>query len=650
MSDYNVSDHWRNDEPLWVKSLVSSLDRRHRRTTVLPLTVAVEEILNWVKLASGPDAWVRANNRRSLRCDLEQSTAALGDSLGAEIGSPLRLFVDAFGRLRSASKDVLRTPPGMRTAQVWVDVERSAEALLTSLGTDTAVAATWDDLVKIAQNAAPADQAHHSIADLLFDQLRRRGLDPDRTFQQSVSMLAYGRSPDGDPVGENDMSPGERLAGARAIVCAPASVNSTVVWLGYQGPAVQGVTAGPVTFFNAQWAVPNSHPDGQAFPHKDELSALVQQGGLFKVARQPDDKSGVDSLVRVDLGDTTAAQAARRAVDIVETIMNVAIYRGGGSRPRLAQSAVLHDGQPHAFSFVASRHPTEFPDDRYGARMTAEAIRQFGPRIASAVARDELPPFLAAALEAQTTAEHPFSRDMMLRQPSEADIRAVIPLTDRVVQHIAAHAAMKPEDLFATLGMWWPHQRWLTDVSRAVHMCIAPLGGDPEQRRLRDELSALLYSAEAHWPFLLAVAERREDLLAVCRVESDRDWIERIFISVSDHAEYSALVESHQRERDVLAARRTRTRDALVHGNPAGFRVIESVRDFAEYLSGWALNLGLESYTNGTLFVSVLQTGTDEFEAMSAGADAASYWQSWLDAQGESPAGQQHRATEREPG
>lgn len=250
-----------------------------------------------------------------------------------------------------------------------------------------------------------------------------------------------------------------------------------MVWLGYQGHAFPQLLAGRVSFFDAHWAVPNARPDGQSFEHKDELWRLVERGGLFKVAAFVHEESDVDSLVRVDLGGTTAARAVVRAVDIVDTILNFSIHNAGGSRPHLAQSAVLQNGEPTQTSFLVSPRETGFSDDRYGASMTADAIVRFGSRIADSLTRGEVPRFLAAALEAQTAAERPFGRDMVLRDPSEADIRSVIPLADRVVQHVAAHAAMGPEDVFAVLGGWWPHSRWLGDVRRAVHMCIAPIPG-----------------------------------------------------------------------------------------------------------------------------------------------------------------------------
>lgn len=86
-----------------------------------------------------------------------------------------------------------------------------------------------------------------------------------------------------------------------------------------------------------------------------------------------------------------------------------------------------------------------------------------------------------------------------------------------------------------------------------------------------------------------------------------------------------ACRELHDRG-DVLEGRRKRTRNALVHGNPAGFPVIESVRPYAEFLGGWALHAGLESSVDGGVPADALNRGTEEFEAMRTGVDAASYW------------------------
>ncbi|MET8146699.1 hypothetical protein ABZU32_40895 [Sphaerisporangium sp. NPDC005288] len=379
----------------------------------------------------------------------------------------------------------------------------------------------------------------------------------------------------------------------------------------------------------AHWAVPNAEPEGQDFEHKAELWELVQGGYLFQVAKLVDEKSDVDFLVRVDLGETTAAGAFDRAVRIVNTILNISIHNSGGIRPHLAQHGLLCSGQAGSSSFMVSRRETGFPDDHYGAGITTKAIQEHGPRIALALAREELPRFLAAALEVRTTADYPFSRDMALRKPSEADVSSVIPLSDRVVQHVAAHAALAPNDLFHMLGERWAHARWLADVQRAVHMCLLGGGGQDE---LLNELRRVWFTNNPSRPWILFVADRSGDLLSLCRIESERAWIRRMFASVSDFAKYHALVEYYTAEGVVLEARRRRVRNALAHGNPAAFAVVESVREYAEFLSGSALNLAVESYVEGTEPTATLAKRTDEFTAMQAGQDAASYWRARLTA------------------
>ncbi|MDC5699350.1 hypothetical protein OO014_19040 [Intrasporangium calvum] len=263
--------------------------------------------------------------------------------------------------------------------------------------------------------------------------------------------------------------------------------------------------------------------------------------------------------------------------------------------------------------------------------MTSEAIQEHGPRIADALAREELPRFLAAAIEVQTTLDHPFTRDMALRKPSEADISSVIPLSDRVVQHVAAHAAMDPNDLFTLLGKRWMHARWLNDLQRAAGMCL--LGGG-ESRELQHELTVEWLSSQPKQPWILLLADRATDFISLCRLEHERGWIERMFASISDHARYSALIAEYEAEGEVLEKRRRRIRNALVHGNPATFPVVQSVREYAEFLSASALYLALESYVDNTPADVMLAAGTAEFVAMTGGQDAATYWRAEIAAKG----------------
>ena len=435
--------------------------------------------------------------------------------------------------------------------------------------------------------------------------------------------MAFGRDPDAVPLGELETPYAYRLGKARAYVGTPATIEPIAVWLGYKGRAHVQLTAGPLTFHEPLWAVPNAGPGGQDFDHKEELWEIVKDGFAFRVPEKVDEEREVETLVRVDLGSTTAAGALERAVALVDVIFNVSLHRSGGIRPQLAEHVVVRSGQPAGSGFRAVWKQTGFPDDTYGAGMTSEAIGEHGPRIANALAREELPRFLSAAIEVQTTLDHPFSRDMALRTPSDADISSVIPLADRIVQHIAAHAAMDPNDLFPLLGERWAHARWVNDLQRAAGMCL--LGGG-DRRELQHELTVAWLSSRPKQPAILLLADRAADFISLCRLEHERAWIERLFASLSDHVKFTKLIAEYATEGEILEARRRRVRNALVHGNPAGFAVVESVRAFAEFLGGTALYLALESFVDNTDPATALAFRTDEFIAMEGGQNAASYW------------------------
>lgn len=632
MIDYNVRDDWPENTPDWLKSLVSSLDRRHAFSTVLPLTVVAEEIVQWIELASGVDAWKKGANRDSLDRDIAQSVASVGSHLSAQIVSELASFRAAFAALSGSGSSVLSEPPGLtRIAPEWHALLGAARDLLTALESDDAVRASWDDLVDVARDRKLDHREYAPIADLLFEQVRRRGLDPDSAFRGLVAIMAFGRSADDITTGEATIGLADRVDEARTYIATQATIEPVAVWLGYKGRAHVQLTAGRVSFYEPLWAVPNAEPGRQDFAHKAELWEIVKGGFNFRVPEKMDEQRDVETLVRVDLGNTTVAGAAERATAIVDVIFNVALHRSGGIRPQLAEHVVVLSGVPTSSGHRAVWDHTGFPDDTYGAGMTSEAIEKHGPRIADALAREELPRFLAAAIEVQTTLDHPFSRDMALRKPSEADISSVIPLSDRVIQHVAAHAAMDPNALLPLLGERWAHARWLGDLRRAAGMCLLGGGG---HRELQHELTVEWLSSRPKQPWILLLADRASDLISLCRLEHERAWIERMLASISNHATYSALIADYEAEGKVLEARRRRIRNALVHGNPATFAVVQSARDYAEFLGGTALDIALESFVDVTDQQTALAARTGEFVAMQGGTDAATYWRDRIKEEG----------------
>ncbi len=296
MIDYNVSDHWSASTPDWLKSLVSSLDRRHGASTVLPLAIVVDEIMQWTELASGVDAWKKPANRDSLDRDIAQSVASIGSHLSAHISPELAAFRAAFAALTSSGNAVLSQPPGaLRTDPAWAALLTAAGNLLNVLNTDDAVRAGWDDLVEAAKDRTLDHREYRPIVELLFEQLQHRGVDAEATFGGLVSIMAFGRDPAAIPLGELETLYCDRLDKARAYVGTPAAIEPVAVWLGYKGRAHVQLTAGRVSFFEPLWAVPNAEPGRQEFDHKEELWEIVKDGITFPVPEKADAEREIET-------------------------------------------------------------------------------------------------------------------------------------------------------------------------------------------------------------------------------------------------------------------------------------------------------------------------------------------------------------------
>lgn len=572
--DYLVRDDSPPDEPVWTKSLVSSMDRRHGDVSVLPLSVSVQEVLDWVNLASDEGAWSSRENRQSLLADISQSAEALGPGTAARLKAPIAALRKALTRLDQAAKPVLRESIGSRASPDWSAVRSAASALLSELGADAAVKACWRDLVGCSQNPRQQRREYRPIADLLLGQLRLRGHDPDKLRRAMVDMLAHGRISDDDPRTERRLSAEARVAAAERMLQVQPELGHVVVWLGYTHcRAGMVVEAGDVTFFDAAWAVPNADPDEIETPHfefpgKEELAEIIRWR-LFKVARLAGEESEVETLVRVDLGVAGLAGARERALAAVDTILSLALHASNGVRPSLAQSVVLLDGVVTQTS-IGGEARQEVADDHYGIGLTADAIERLAPDLGAALARADLPRFLVAAVEAQMSADVPFSREMLGRSPSEADLRSVIPLEDRVVQCIAAYAGLLPDDLFMATQTLWPHSRWFNSVDRAVRMCL--LGSGPDWADV-EALQRGYYAVKTPGSWAEFVKSQEAELVRLCRVESDRGWIQRMLRSVTVPTVYTAIISELVHEAEILAARRKRVRNAIVHSNPVSIQV-----------------------------------------------------------------------------
>ena len=95
-------------------------------------------------------------------------------------------------------------------------------------------------------------------------------------------------------------------------------------------------------------------------------------------------------------------------------------------------------------------------------------------------------------------------------------------------------------------------------------------------------------------------------------------------------ATYDELIREYTAEVTVLEARRQPARNGLVHGNPTNFPIVESVREYATFLSSSALMLEIESYLENGQPRKALESRSPEAIAMQSVQDAVTYWRRQL--------------------
>lgn len=602
MIDYNIRDDWPDDEPRWLKSLVSSLSRRDEAVTILPLSISVQEIIDWVDLASGEEAWAKKLNRASLHADFVESVEALGPTLRAHLSKSLDAFATALRSLFAGGNAVLKQPAGLRTGALWSSVEETGRQLIIHLASDDAVRACWADLVSAAHRRDLRRREHRPIVDTLAEQQRLRNRDPVEVTKWLSSAIAYGPEKEGAPWAHMATSVDDRLALAEQFLLSPAERVRIAVWFSYSHLRLESnFEAGCVAFYLPYYAAAGTESDLD-YRFKNELTKLNSHGWWDQISSGT---SRVDAIVRVDLGTTFEAGSVGRAERVLDTLFDVVIHQGKGQRPERGQFVVLHDGEPRIWYGRSNNRPLTAEDDPYGVQITGSMFRAMAPKLGQAIAEGVVPTHLSAALEAQLAADEPRARGKISVSLDDSDVRAIIAREDQAVQHIAALASETPAKMFLELTSTWSKSKWYEDLVRAIRYCLVDVG--PNRAQI-EELRGTYYQASWEQMILLAV-DHKSELLAYCQVESERAWVARLLSSASEMSEFGSLLSEYSCTAEVLTLRRARARNAVVHGNPLAAPVARTVLDLSEYLGHRALQIGLAAYIDGK---SVQQAISDD--------------------------------------
>jgi hypothetical protein len=596
------------DPPLWAR---------------LPLAVLTHEVEHWCARGRAI-SWGHRNNPTSLHDDIQDTLKHLGPALKSEVARDIKTFTVQARCLQHKPAPTADQTRALRVA---------SHALRESLRQPAALEAAWRDVWKAAQKE-DLELLEWRMSCLL-DLLDLAGKDDRWAF--SESLLALHATVEGD----RTSAPwkGRLDAAGRALSHVPSSAHC-VVWLSYQNASLASLTGqrcGPVDLYEARWVVPNADKeDGHAFPYRDELRTLLagRHGESWRDLGDSDgDRGNRVVLARVDLGVRASYGALEAADRVVQTMVELAAYRWGGSAwVPFGPAALWTDGTLRTTSFARSG-PSDYTvaSRRY---QTAKGLSEHGEQVAVALTTGALRPDLVDAvrlLHEAAQLDEAVSTSRSTRSGVPASRIAVV-LEDSAVEHLASVAGMTCDDLDSYILEGWAHSALSGRVRRALHLCVhssaTPHDGASESDLRQQLRRSTLGSPES---FILA-GTRMEEVIAMCDEPTittyARRWLETLLDPRAYLARYEALVAAGDR----LARRTMRVRNSVAHGNPADDGVVESVRALSRYRAHVALDVALASVTRGVPMVdeldrmrgagnarlSALRSGTSWIDEMSA--------------------------------
>ena len=96
--------------------------------------------------------------------------------------------------------------------------------------------------------------------------------------------------------------------------------------------------------------------------------------------------------------------------------------------------------------------------------------------------------------------------------------------------------------------------------------------------------------------------------------DDDRTYAARLVSSIGEPIVAAQIVSKHYSDAQILNARHARVRNALMHGNPAGPRIVQTVREISRFKIGASLGFCLDSFTQGVALEEVIRSAKGKSE------------------------------------
>lgn len=587
------------DDGSWRAALAAALPGRFRQPPSFTLYSVTAEVCEWANRAPS-SAWARRDNARSMRADVEAGLSVCGAAIQEQFQPSGAALMEALDRVAVSSKADRRADVMSLGA-----VSYQAAALLQS---PSLRVAAWRDLA----DAARADRPDLTLIEpriaLLNAILVGAGVDPGERFGRLADVLSpsaatLARNPDVVPPAWTDA---KGLEAADALLRELAATGHCVAWLTFAAARLPEfvLEMGPVTFFEADWCIPNAlGPPRQQYRYRDELARVIahdhDRGTLDPTAGPRHEVLG-----RVDLGDRSPFGWEEEAAAQVRSVVGlVAIRTGAPSWPRAGFSCLVIDDEVGPYSFGPGDEPLFTEPDHYGMNGLSDALADYRTELTGLLSSGPLPTDVAEALRLVGEAGQVDSRENTLNGTATIAEQTVIVLQVAAVERLAAYAGMDGDAFASKLAASWPLARYHQNLAWTVEQCLSGVGGgtDPLFQRV-----VSFPSGRRRLSFVAAFGVR-DQLTAACPGRFERARAETWLESIGDADAASRLLALFGAEAGVLKGRLSRCRNGLMHGNPVALESVQSVRGFSRFIVHAALDDSIRSIVESRPVAELLE-------------------------------------------
>lgn len=569
---------------------------RHRAPfpELVGLPHVVQELRSWL---DDDRQWrhARPGGWRSLVLDVRTSLLTYPPPVVAHAADQRELLDELQQCDRELAQEELRREELLRRrlSRICEQLERG----LTAAGARTAA---WDDLVARSSSQSQA----RASATRLFDLTAWAGLESESLLSTLQFYLEGER--------QRPIAPAELRLARAALQVARAPNRSTVaVWLRVLfAPLHAGTLAvGPnVEIYQASWVAsrlenPDATTPSEVANDDGSLRSLCRADDLLKQA-VPAHVETPWVLVRVEVANATTQEAVARARRTAATLGALGtLYGADPSLWRVDNSFVtFRDGSRSASTFAASvADAASFTERSAVSRDPTEGLlrhnaQRFGKHLPTAPGRmDEIAELMLWIRDARSSP--PASR---------------LVLCDRAIETVSGWAGVATPRRFVEMHLIpsWSRRQMLGEV-RAIAIEIFyndqrrvfPAGDarrDAWEDLVSDSKLRLQDIAEGDANAIKALIANVDKLLV--RLPSEHpnwDQVDQLARHVASPKAALNWLNALARQGMANEARRSRTRNALMHGGPMAGPTIDIVIAFAQYMADEALARTLEAFLDG---------------------------------------------------